>query len=545
MAFETRRKKIRFEADYCVEVLFSNKPLSEDYLCIKGRCVNINNKGALIMLKNSISPLYKIAISFVTDYGNKKIKIPAKIIWTGAKQNGFYPSGAEFLPKNKKQRNSICELINDVNKKNKNKVNNGIIYDKRRKKLRVKFNLPSNVIGVSDNINSNNGRSSILNINENGLKLRTVYSLEKFVNIHIKLPPCYSDNPEKASGIDMKGIVKWSYSVNKSVYIYGIIFTDCSDESRKKIKSIISYEADKARGSIMYPKIEIKRVPHSCNMYGVDFTIGCENECAYCHFASIIKDKWEKKYPDKDNFPVPVDISPIYNLEKFPETVVYLSPSSDPFAPIAKDLTHEFLKFMLPKGVIFTIATKNIIPDRTIKLLKKYSNQIEAIGISVTNINPERNRILEPNSPSADERINQIPKLKEIGCCIGARMDPLFPLIDDTDENIHSVVKRLANVAADHITATYVFTFGKYKAKLEKKPFLKKAIKLLKEKSYVIAGAAYSPPLDYKRKKYEKIYDVCKKYNIQFSTCGCKEVRLEKENYSLICRNINFYNKRK
>jgi DNA repair photolyase len=389
-----------------------------------------------------------------------------------------------------------------------------------------------------------------VNISEKGVKLTSNEPLDPShtVKVNLNLPPCYSGDPKKAKGIEAEAKVIWSRSfTQKNKVSCGLQLLDVKEEDAEILKGIIRYETEKSTQAsflTLRPKVEIKREPHSCNMYAVDLTIGCENECKYCHFSKLNQERWLKRYPLCKDFPIPVDLSPIYEMEHLPESVVYLSPSSDAFTPQARELTHELLSFMLPKGVIFTISTKCIIPDKTIGLLKRYHHLIEGIAMGITNLDDERNKLLESTCPMAKERLEHIRQLKEIGCKIGVRMDPLFPLIDDTDENLNSTIKEIAKAGAVHISGTYFFSFGRFLKELRKIPRLKESLRMMKEKTYPVGGVALSPSLEYKKTTYEKMNEICKQYGINFATCGCKEIRLREEKYSLICRNLDYYTNR-
>lgn len=393
-------------------------------------------------------------------------------------------------------------------------------------------------------------KGQTVDISVGGLRVMTKAPLNSFhkITAYLNLPPCYSPNPEKSLGIQVKGHIVWSKTIGKNrKYLSGMEITSINDRSLSVLKDIIRYEKEKSSDNIaqiIKPKINIHREIHSCNMYAVDLTVGCGHDCTYCHFSTLQQEEWVKKNPVFEDFPIPVDIRPLYAMKELPDSVVYLSPSSDPFAPAAKKLTHEILSFMLPKGVIFTISTKGIIPKRTIRLLKKYHHLIEGIAIGVTNLDKKRNDLLEPTISPAEERLEHIKELKEIGCSIGIRMDPIFPLIDDSNKNFDAVIERATKNGIVHLSATYLFTFGKFLKKLSKVPGLQESIKLIREKEYPIGGIALSAPLEYRKRKYDKLNEICKKYGVKFSTCGCKQMSLQKENYSLICRNLAYYNKK-
>ena len=420
----------------------------------------------------------------------------------------------------------------------------------RRVSRRISMTLPVKVAGTADK-SSKPLMGQTVDLSVDGLRLMTKkpLSANKKVSTYLNLPPCYSPDPEKSTGIQAEARTVWMKPLGKaSKFLSGLEIISIKDRSLSILKNIVRYEMEKSHGNIaqiVKPKLNIHREIHSCNMYAVDLTVGCGHGCIYCHFSALQQEDWAKRNPVFENFPLPVDISPLYSMKSFPDSVVYLSPSSDAFAPAARDLTREVLSIMLPKGVMFTISTKNIIPKKTAKLLKKYSPQIEGIAIGVTNLDNKRNEIVEPEVPPASARMEHIKELKEIGCSIGVRMDPIFPVIDDTEENFNMVIKKAAKNGIVHLSGTYLFTFGKFLRRLSKIPELKESMSVIKEKEYPLGGIALSAPLDYRKKKYEKLNEICRKYNVKFSTCGCKQMSLQKENYSLICRNLDYYNREK
>ncbi len=416
--------------------------------------------------------------------------------------------------------------------------------EERRMHQRVRVVFPAGInVAKEDDARQKDNLMEIVDLSETGFKLVTNRTISSPVKIYVNLSPCYSDDPQKATGMLINSEAVWKNTIaNKNTYGCRILKTDPKNENT--IRNIVRYELEKLKKSgSTQPRLEIKREPHSCNMYAVDLTVGCENDCKYCHFAAARELSWREKYPFAKEYPIPVDISPLYSMKEFPESVVYLSPSSDAFAPKARELTHELLSYLLPKGVIFTISTKCIIPDKTIELLKKYKHQLEGVGMGITNFNEERNRQLEPGAPPARERLEHMKKLKEIGCFMGVRMDPMFPVIDDNEEELEKTIEILCKAGARHIAGTYVFTFGPFLKSLKKIPILKNSVRMLNEVSYPMGGKALSVPLDHRKAVYEKMNLMCKKWGVHFSTCGCKELRLREEGYALVCRNLAYYNK--
>ncbi|HUW22525.1 MAG TPA: PilZ domain-containing protein [bacterium] len=292
-------------------------------------------------------------------------------------------------------------------------------------------------------------------------------------------------------------------------------------------------DLDVLKGALTKPKVKFISQPYNVpcvEMSGVDFTIGCEYGCVYCHFSKT-QEKINRIWSGRC-----VDISPIYKMKKFP-SFIYLSPFSEPFAPKAKDLAHEFLSFLLPKGINFWILTKGIIPRKTIDLIKKFSSQVE-IAVGITSLDEKRNSILEPYCPSVQERFSNLVALGKTGCRLGVRMDPLIPGVDDSPETLKTIIRKIARLKIPVIIiATYLFVPASSLRRLKKIPLLQNPLKSFTEKAPTTEGTVLSTPLKDKMAKYDELNSICKSFGFKLHVCGCKDIRLKskKVEYSLVC----------
>lgn len=232
-----------------------------------------------------------------------------------------------------------------------------------------------------------------------------------------------------------------------------------------------------------------------------------------------------------------VDISPIYQMKTFP-SLIYLSPFSEPFSSSTKEIAHEFLSFLLPRGVNFWILTKGIIPDKTISLIKSYHSQVE-IGIGVTNLDEQRNRILEPYCPTAQERLSNLPRLTNTGCSLWIRMDPIIPQIDDPYDVLKATIMGIAKIGVPvNFSASYLFLTPTSLRAMNRIPYLKKSVKLFTEKSPTSTGMALSIPFEAKKSKYDELFSLCESIGSKMNICSCKDVRfkaLKGVGYNLRC----------
>jgi len=357
----------------------------------------------------------------------------------------------------------------------------------------------------------------VLDLSENGLKLvldRPLPLSRSQAKIEI--------SPKETIETEFKVI--WDKRlVQQRKFTYGICFIRFKEKDLNVLK-----------GALTKPKVRFISQPYNVpcfEMSGVDFTIGCEYGCVYCHFS---------KAQEKSN-PIwagrCVDISPIYRMKEFP-SFIYLSPFSEPFAPKAKDLAHEFLSYLLPKGINFWILTKGIIPPKTIDLIKKFSSQVE-VAVGITSLDEKRNSILEPYCPNARERLDNVVALGKTACRLGVRLDPLIPGIDDSSETLKAFIRKIASFKIPvTIIATYLFVPASSLRRLRKIPLLQNALNSFTEKAPTTEGTALSLPLKEKMAKYVELNSICKSFGFRFHVCGCKDIRLKtkKVEYSLVCR---------
>ena len=98
------------------------------------------------------------------------------------------------------------------------------------------------------------------------------------------------------------------------------------------------------------------------------------------------------------------------------------------------------------------------------------------------------------------------------------RLDPIFPYLND--DEIEEIVKRVKEAGVLHIVAsTFKPRFDSWK-RLERTfpKVAKKLCSLYFEKGQKIKNSFYLPQ-QMRRELMEKVFEICQKYQIPFSTC--------------------------
>lgn len=177
---------------------------------------------------------------------------------------------------------------------------------------------------------------------------------------------------------------------------------------------------------------------------------GCIHECVYCYAKAelTVHGYWNNPIP------VPVDINEIRKVfytvfetdrkSKWREVLekripLRIGSMSDSFMWMDQKykVTQELLKILKHYNYPYIIFTRSdlVAHDDYIKLLDP---KLGAIQFSMSSINDELVKKIEPGAPSAKRRLNALKKLNENGIWTTVRINPLFPIRPDgfyTDPN--------------------------------------------------------------------------------------------------------------
>lgn len=143
---------------------------------------------------------------------------------------------------------------------------------------------------------------------------------------------------------------------------------------------------------------------------------------------------------------------------------INLGANTDPYQPIERTLkvTRSILEVLQRFRHPVTIVTKGHLIERDIDILAEMArDNLAAVHVSVTTLDSDLKRILEPRAPSAAARLHAIRCLHDAGIPVGALVAPVIPAIND-----HEIEHILAAVAqAGSRTAAYVMLRLPYEVK--------------------------------------------------------------------------------
>jgi DNA repair photolyase len=143
---------------------------------------------------------------------------------------------------------------------------------------------------------------------------------------------------------------------------------------------------------------------------------------------------------------------------------INLGANTDPYQPIERKLkvTRSILEVLQEFRHPLTIITKGHLIERDIDILAEMArDNLAAVHVSVTTLDSDLKRILEPRAPAAAARLHAIRTLHAAGVPVGALVAPIIPAIND-----HEIEHILAAVAeAGARSAAYVMLRLPYEVK--------------------------------------------------------------------------------
>lgn len=143
------------------------------------------------------------------------------------------------------------------------------------------------------------------------------------------------------------------------------------------------------------------------------------------------------------------------------DEAIALGTATDPYQPAERryEVTRGILEeFARHRGFELGIVTKSNLAVRDLDVLKRiaHSNKL-SVHITVTTLDTELARILEPRAPRPDLRLSAVRTLAQAGLRVGISCSPVVPGITDTPKDLESLIQAAADAGADYVFANPLF----------------------------------------------------------------------------------------
>jgi DNA repair photolyase len=223
-------------------------------------------------------------------------------------------------------------------------------------------------------------------------------------------------------------------------------------------------EEQKRRTSLIevYPKsiLSENKSPDIPFRYSINPYNGCEHGCVYC-YARNSHEYWgysagrdfEEKILYKPE--APKLLRAVFQSDQWKPELIVLSGNTDCYQPVERklELTRKLLQVFLEHRHPVGLITKNALIMRDLDLLKALNEQrLLAITISVTTLNEDIRRIMEPRTSTIANRLKTIETLSKAGIAVNVNMAPIIPGLNS--EEVFSLVKAVAECGA--ISVSYI-----------------------------------------------------------------------------------------
>ncbi len=263
-------------------------------------------------------------------------------------------------------------------------------------------------------------------------------------------------------------------------------------------------------------RINNPRLPFS---WGANPYRGCLHSCIYC-FA-----RYTHNYLDLDpehefetTIFVKKNAARILRKElanpKWKNELVNLGSICDPYQPIDRqyEITREMLLEFQRYKTPLTVATKSALVTRDKDILAEMSQNASVdVVLSLSSINEQIRKMVEPRTSSTQKRLEAIKELRDNGVTVGVLLMPILPFLNDSEKEIEMLFQAVSESGANYVIPGILYLTGATKNRFFE--FIEKHYPELNEK-YKSYYKKRSPPKDYQDKLYRLFKKHRNKYNL-------------------------------
>jgi DNA repair photolyase len=179
---------------------------------------------------------------------------------------------------------------------------------------------------------------------------------------------------------------------------------------------------------------------------------GCEHGCVYCYARAT--HSYLDLSPGRD-FETEIFYKPnaveLLRAElaapRYEVSPIALGTNTDPYQPVERELkvTRGILELLLERKHPATIVTKGALILRDLDVLRALAEQdLVAVHVSLTTLDDELKRRMEPRTAGPKQRLNMIRQLSAAGIPTGVMTAPIIPALNDHE------LESMLQAAAEH-----------------------------------------------------------------------------------------------
>lgn len=175
---------------------------------------------------------------------------------------------------------------------------------------------------------------------------------------------------------------------------------------------------------------------------GINVYRGCTHGCIYCDSRSVC---YQMKHLFED-IEVKRDAAQILEqqlLRRRNPCMIGTGAMCDPYIHLEEDLrvTRQCLELIERYGFGLAIQTKSARILRDMDVLSAINAKTKCVvQITLTTLNEDLCRIIEPNVSTTAERVAVLAKMRDAGIPTVVWLSPILPFINDTEENLRGIM---------------------------------------------------------------------------------------------------------
>jgi len=264
----------------------------------------------------------------------------------------------------------------------------------------------------------------------------------------------------------------------------------------------------------------------------LNITNGCLFRCTYCYARGYSQAPSPGQVHLYVNLPTLLE-EELSRKKVIPQWVI-LNTSSDCFQshPDILHISCETIRILLDHGIGISFQTKGVIPQQCLELFRRTPKKILA-QVGLVSLSERYREGYEPYTPSPEERVQNIQKLREIGIAAEIRIDPIIPFITDTEDELVNLFKQLKDKNVKRVTLSYLHLRPAIQRQLIKElsPLHRSLIEsCFRAQEWKAVGSSTKTkllPKSIREKGYQRIKEIAEEFGITASICQCKNPDLK------------------
>jgi len=252
--------------------------------------------------------------------------------------------------------------------------------------------------------------------------------------------------------------------------------------------------------------------------YGMNLYRGCQHHCIYCDSRSLCYgiDDFDGEVLIKTNA---IDLLRDELSRKRRKGIIGTGSMHDAYMPLEEKvgLTKRALEVIAEFGFGVHVVTKSDLVLRDIPILKKISRyHTAAVSLTITTIDDELSKKIEPGAPPTSARFRALKELSNAGIETRIALMPTLPFIEDTEENVVAIVEEAHRCGVQAI----VPWFGMSMRDRQRAYFYAKLDALfpgLKDRYIETFGENYNCPSPNADALYQRFHVLCTQHGIATS----------------------------